>query len=145
MPTARASRYIVLAAALVAIGLSLGSLVAQTPPPRERVMYVSAVDEKGEPVADLGPEAFIIREEGARREVLRVSRATEPIDIALLVDNSAAIQDELTMLRQGLSTFVARMAKGNQIALIGLADRPTIMVDYTSDPKRLTDGIGRVF
>jgi hypothetical protein len=145
MPTVRATRHLVLVAALVALGLSLGSLVAQTPPPRERVMYVSAVDEKGEPVADLGPEAFILREEGARREVLRVSRATEPIDIALLVDNSAAIQDELTMLRQGLSTFVARMAKGNQIALIGLADRPTIMVDYTSDPKRLTDGIGRVF
>jgi hypothetical protein len=37
------------------------------------------------------------------------------------------------------------MAKGNAIALVAIADRPTVYVDYTSDPKRLTDGIGRLF
>lgn len=113
--------------------------------PRERTLYVSALDEKGEPVEGLGPEAFIVREDGVRREVLRVSRATEPIDIALLVDNSAAVQDEITFIRDALSAFVAKMAPGNQIALIALADRPTIFTDYTDDPKRLSEGIGRLF
>ena len=108
-------------------------------------MFVSAVDSSGEPVDGLGPDAFVIREDGVRREVLRVSRAVEPIDIALLVDNSAAVSDELTFLREGLSKFVAKMAPGNNIALIALADRPTIFVDYTSDPKRLSSGIGRLF
>ncbi len=112
---------------------------------REQTLFVSAVDEKGEPVEGLGPDAFIVREEGVRREVLRVSRATEPIDIALLVDNSAAVQDEITFIREAGSAFVARMAPGNQIAVIALADRPTILTDYTSDPKRLTDAIGRLF
>ena len=37
------------------------------------------------------------------------------------------------------------MAPDNQIAIIALADRPTVFVDYTSDPKRLNDGIGRLF
>jgi VWFA-related protein len=106
---------------------------------------VSAVDSSGEPVEGLGPDAFVIREDGARREVLRVSRAVEPIDIALLVDNSAAISDEVTFFRDGLTKFVAKMAPGNNIALIALADRPTIFVDYTNDPKRLSDGIGRIF
>jgi VWFA-related protein len=113
--------------------------------PREGVMFVSAVDRDGEPVTDLGPDAFQIREDGVRREVLRVSRATEPIDIALLVDNSQAISDEITFLRSSLSKFVARMAPGNQLAVIGLADRPTILVDYTSDTKRLSDAVGRLF
>lgn len=112
---------------------------------RERAVYVSAVDEKGEPVEGLGPEAFVVREDGVRREVLRVSRAVEPIDIALLVDNSAAVQDEITFIREALSAFVAKMAPGNQIALITLADRPTIFTDYTDEPKRLADGIGRLF
>jgi len=106
---------------------------------------VSAVDEKGEPVEGLGPDAFIVREGGQRREILRVSRATEPIDIALLVDNSAAVSDEITFLRESLSTFVAAMAADNRIAIIALADRPTIFADYTSDPKRLADAIGRLF
>jgi VWFA-related protein len=112
---------------------------------RERSMFVSAVDSNGEPVDGLGPDAFIIREDGVRREVLRVSRATEPIDIALLVDNSAAVSDALTFLREGLSKFVAKMAPGNNVALIALAERPTILVDYTSDPARLSTGIGRLF
>ena len=112
---------------------------------REGTLFVSAVDQKGEPVEGLGPDAFIVREDGARREVLRVSRATEPIDIALLVDNSAAANDEITFFREALSAFAAKMAPGNQVALITLADRPTIAVDYTSDPARLTTAIGRLF
>lgn len=112
---------------------------------REQTLFVSAVDDKGEPVEGLGADAFIVREEGVRREILRVSPATEPIDIALLVDNSAAIEDEITFVREALSAFVARMAPGNQIALIALADRPTIFTDYTNDPKRLSEAIGRLF
>ena len=91
------------------------------------------------------PMPFMIREDGVRREVLRVSRATEPIDIALLVDNSAAARDDITFLRTGLSNFVARMATGNHVAVIALADRPTILVDYTDDTKRLTAAVGRLF
>jgi VWFA-related protein len=112
---------------------------------RERTLFVSAVDEKGEPVEGLGPDAFVIRENGQRREVLRVSRATEPIDIALLVDNSAAADLEITFFRDALSKFVAAMSPDNRIALVALADRPTVFVEYTNDPARLAAGIGRLF
>jgi len=118
---------------------------AQNRETRERALFVSAVDKDGEPVSGLGPDAFIVREDGARREVLRVSRATEPIDIALLVDNSTAASQEITFFREALSKFVAKMAPGNNIAVITLADRPTIVVDYTSDTKRLSDATGRLF
>jgi Ca-activated chloride channel family protein len=131
-----------LAIAAVIGGLRPLPLAAQA---RERTLFVSAVDEKGEPVEGLGPDAFIVRENGQRREVLRVSRATEPIDIALLVDNSQAADDEITFMREALSKFVAQMAASNRIALIALADRPTVLVEYTSDVSRLNSGIGRLF
>jgi VWFA-related protein len=118
---------------------------AQNRETRERALFVSAVDKDGEPVSGLGPDAFIVREDGARREVLRVSRATEPIDIALLIDNSTAASQEITFFREALSKFVVKMAPGNNIAVITLADRPTIVVDYTSDTKRLSDATGRLF
>jgi VWFA-related protein len=129
-----------LAAWLVAPGVS-----AQRPADRERTLYISALDDKGEPVEGLGPNDFVIREDGQRREVLRVSRAIEPIDIALLVDNSASAMSAISPIRDGLRAFIAKMAPGNQIALIALADRPTVFVDYTNDTKRLTDGVGRLF
>ena len=109
---------------------------------RERTMFVSAVDEKGEPVLGLGPNDFLVREDGAAREVLRVSRATEPIDIAILVDDSTASEQLIPRVREALRPFIARMSDGNQIALIGLADRPTILANYTSNPTLLEKGIG---
>jgi VWFA-related protein len=126
-------------------GLRATTSAQQTAGPRERTLFVSAVDKDGEPVAGLGPDAFIVREDGVRREVLRASRATEPIDIAVLVDNSTAASDEITFFRESLARFVAKMAPGNNVAVIALADRPTILVDYTSDPKRLSDAAGRLF
>jgi len=107
----------------------------------ERTMYVSALDAKGEPVEGLGPDAFIIEEDGRRREILRVSKAIEPIDIALLVDNSTAARSAVIDIRTALANFVARMAPANQIAVIGLADRPTIITDYTNDPKKLAEAV----
>jgi VWFA-related protein len=126
-------------------GFNTTTVAGQADGPRERALFVSAVDKDGEPVSGLGPEAFVVREDGVRRELLRVSRATEPIDIAVLVDNSAAASDEITFFREGLSKFVAKMSPGNNIAVVGLADRPTILVDYTNDPKRLSDSVGRLF
>jgi VWFA-related protein len=135
---------LVLAAALAALtGLRLQTYAQAGD--RERTLFVSAIDQKGEPVDNLAPGDVIIREDGVRREVLRLSRATEPIDIALLVDNSASADDSISHIREALRRFIARTSEGNQIALVALADRPTILVDYTSDPKRLEAGIGRLF
>ena len=112
---------------------------------RERTLFVSAVDARGEPVEGLGPADFVITEDGRRREVLRVSRAIESLDIALLVDNSASSSRAIAPMRDGLRAFVSTMAGDNQIALVALASRPTILVDYTSSRVRLDEGIGRLF
>ena len=129
----------------VAVASSSFTRVAAQAGARERTLFISAVNEKGETVEGLGPDAFVIREDGRRREVLRVSRATEPLDVALIVDNSQATSDELVFLRDGLSRFVAAMGDQHRIALIGLAERPTAIVQYTTDKKQLTTAIGRLF
>jgi VWFA-related protein len=132
-----------LSATLVLAGLEPG-LQAQAGG-RERTMFVSAVDSRGEPVEGLGPTDFIITEDGRRREVLRVSRAVEPMDIAVLVDNSAAAERAVSSLRDGVKAFVGALAGDNQLAIIGLADRPTILVDYTTSRTRLEEAAGRIF
>src|SRR5687768_2794681 len=74
---------------------------------RERVMYVSVYDSaKQQPVSDLGPDAFVIREDGVRREVLRVTRATTPLPITIVVDNSEAVAPAITDLRKALTAFL---------------------------------------
>jgi VWFA-related protein len=111
---------------------------------RERTLYASVVDSKGEPVSGLGPDDFIVREDNTRREVLRVSRATEPMALSILVDNSASAEDDIRNIRDGLTKFVAQMRE-HDMAIIGLADRPTILQDYTRNTQLLTAAIGRLF
>ena len=78
---------------------------------------------------------------GGPLEVLRASRATEPIDLAVLVDNSQAVTPYISDLRTAIQAFVERMTKGgHHVALIGLADRPTILADYTNNPAQAVEG-----
>ncbi len=135
---------LLLASACVVAAGALGRLHAQAGV-RERTIFVSAVNSRGDVVEDLGVTDFVVTEDGRRREVLRVSPALESIDIALLVDNSAASIKAIPSIREGLRDFVRQMAVGNQIAVVALADRPTIFTDYSSNTERLEQGIGRLF
>jgi len=119
------------------------SLIAQG---NERIAYVSAWHAKTRvPITGLGPEAFAVREDGVRREVLRVTPATTPMAIAILVDNTQAATDHISDIRKALTAFVQDLNGVGPIAIIGLADRPTILRDYTTDHKQLLDGISKVF
>lgn len=112
----------------------------------ERVAYVSAWDAKTRaPITGLGADAFVVREDGVRREVLRVTPATTSMAVAVLVDNSQAARDHIADIRRALTTFVREMDGVGPVTIIGLADRPTILRDYTTSQKEALDGVGKVF
>jgi Ca-activated chloride channel family protein len=111
----------------------------------ERRVYVSVVDDKGAPVPDLTPADFIVREDGAAREVLRAGRATDPMQIAVLVDDTQAATPAILDERKGLQAFVAALNEGHEIALVTFGERPTILVEYTPTLAKLTAGIDRIF
>ena len=111
----------------------------------ERAIYASVVDQSGAPVTGLTADDFRVREDQSAREVLRVYRATDPMQIALLVDNSTALQSHVGDLRRAVSAFVKEMAGTNSIAIISLASRPTIVVNYTNELPVLEAGVGRIF
>ncbi len=130
---------------LALLGISLSPDLHAQLSYRERTLFVSALDSDGKPVAGLGPEAFDVREDGVRREVLRVSRATEPIDVALLVDNSTAASEEIVFLRKALTSFVRQISADSRIAVITLADRPTVRLDYSDDLAAVSKSVGSLF
>lgn len=108
-------------------------------------MFVSAVDGTGKPVAQLAPADVRVQEDGVTREVLRVTPATEPFQIALIVDNSAAISDQVADYRSALQAFVARFPPPTEIAFVTFGDRPTIVSEYTTSGSKLEAAIGRLF
>jgi hypothetical protein len=113
----------------------------------QRSMYVSVVNEAGTPVSDLGPSDFLVREDNVAREVLRVAPADEPMQIAVLVDNSQAARDYIRDIRVGLESFVNEMTNGtkHEISIIALAERPTILAEASSDRAKIMKGVNRIF
>jgi VWFA-related protein len=116
----------------------------------QRSMYVSVLDQTGAPVQGLTPSDVIVREDNVSREVLRVTRAEDPMQIAILVDTSTNARDDISYIRDALPSFIATLTSGdagarNQVALVGIGDRPTILADYTNDRATLQKGVDRVW
>ncbi|MCC6164639.1 MAG: VWA domain-containing protein [Acidobacteria bacterium] len=113
--------------------------------PRQRTLLVTAVGENDTPVETLSANDVIVREDGMAREVVSVTRATEPVDITLLVDNSVASTRALQDMRIGLEKFVTAFAGPNPITLMTVADRPTVQVPSTTSQAQLLRGVKRLF
>jgi VWFA-related protein len=126
------------------LALALGCAQAAFAQVDERVIYASVVDSKGQPVLDVGPKDLVVSEDGQTREILRIAKDDDPLQIALLVDNSVSMRGKLSDLRKALSTFVTGLRPGVQVALITLAERPTIVVNYTADQAALLKGVGGI-
>lgn len=130
-----------LAAVIAVAAVGPAAVEAQT----ERSVYASVLDKAGGPVGALTANDFTVREDGIGREVLRAVRADEPLQIAVLVDTSQAVERYVSDIRKALKGFVQELSGRDEMAMIGFGERPTVLTDYTSDPERLQGAIGKIF
>lgn len=134
-----------------AIWFSLAATPAGQRSDREHTLFVSVLDQDGNPVPDLGPSDFVVKEDNTTREILRVVPATDPMQVAVLVDTSQAARNQIQYMRQALPPFAAAMTAPNEnnirneVAIIGLGERPTILSEYSSDPAKVKKGIDRIW
>jgi hypothetical protein len=113
----------------------------------QRAMYASALDEAGAPVPELSPSDVIVREDKVQREVLRIAPADEPMQLAILVDNTQAARNYIADIRNGLEGFVTEMTNGtkHELSLTALAERPTVLSNPSTDRAEIMKGVHRIF
>jgi hypothetical protein len=117
----------------------------------QRRMHVTVVDQSEHTVPGLGPRDFVVHEDKATREVLRVEPAVDPVQLALLVDDTPAAGQYLRDLRTATAAFIKGLTSEappggkNSVAILTLSSRPTINTNYTTDQATLLKGADRIF
>ena len=111
----------------------------------QRALYVSVLASDGVPIQGLRDTDFLVREDGEDREVLRASRPTAPLQVAILVDTSEAARRIIGDLRRGVESFADALPEGTEIALITFGGARTVLVESTTRSERVQSGISKLF
>ena len=130
-------------AVLVALTVLPGAVAQTRGQAPERDLYVTVLSSRGLPIQGLTERDFLVREDGQRREVLRAEPATEPMQIDILVDTSAASRSIVGDLRRGVEAFVAEL-RGNELSLIAVGGARSVITEPTTDLEQLKAGIEKL-
>ena len=101
------------------------------------------LDRQKRPVADLGREAFTVREDGVPQEIARFEQVENlPIHVAVLLDVSASMENDLAAAREAaLAFFQQAIQPKDRAALIPFNDRPRLAVKMTGRQEDLGSGL----
>ncbi len=119
--------------------------------PAQKTALVTVVAEAGAPIRDLKARDFIVKEDGATREVLDAQLADDPLSIALLIDTTQpplGVTPPTQDLRNGVTAFVKTIHAVNpdaQIALGEFAGASVTTLDFTNKTADLDKAIARLY
>ena len=144
----RHSRTVPALIALVAIGWgALPSRAARAQSAGERTIFFAALDEAGKPVRDMRTDEILIREDGVDREIVSVKPSTETLNIMLLADTTAAVDEMLLDVRTALIAFVRQVhavSPDAQISLMEFGQAAVTVVPFTTSDADLEKGVNRL-
>jgi VWFA-related protein len=79
---------------------------------------VAVTNAAGVPLRGLKQSNFVIYEDGKRQEISDFSAASEPFEIALVLDTSDSARAELPLIQRAAADFIASLRPGDRVALI---------------------------
>ena len=111
---------------------------------QNQVLFLSVVDEAGEPVTDLQPDDVIVQWDGENSRTLQLDPVNLPVRVTVFIDNGASARRALQNMREGLSGFVAAMPADVEVALLTIGGQPRWIRRHTTDKAELARGLGDV-
>ena len=124
------------AACMLALPLSISGQRAT------KRIFVSAVDDKGEPVVDLTARDFEVSENGVKRDVTRSTLGTAPMRVILMVDSSTSIQPMMLSFRNALNAFVDKIPPEHEVAFVTSGGQIRVRTQPSTDRDKLKTAIG---
>lgn len=114
---------------------------------------ISAVTPAGAPVRGLKASNFVVYEDGKRQEIVDFSAASEPFEVALLLDTSGSTRAELGLIQRAANDFIASLRPGDRVSIIAYkTDRQSgqaiaaseVATPLTDDRARLRSAVDNI-
>jgi len=110
----------------------------------EVLLPVTVRDTSGQIVKGLTRADFRVFEDGAEQPLSELSLREVPVDVALLVDASSSVADNLDDFRQAVEGFATHLNSEDRISLIQFDDRVLLLQDWTSSKVQLRRALRRL-
>jgi len=105
-------------------------------------IVATVVDGKGRTVPNLTIDDFIIEEDGQPQAItLYLPSADLPISIGVIIDASLSMQSKIRTAQRAVDRFLSVIHKDDEIFLMTFALRASLIADFTSDRRTLTNAL----
>ena len=105
-----------------------------------RFILASITDTDGRPVVDVGPDDFVIREDGQLRDVLTVRLADYPI--AIVIDNDRWADRDSEAIRRATRRFIERI--GHRPIAVASTVPPRLVATFSEDRERVLERVDKL-
>ena len=110
----------------------------------EVMLPVTVRDAAGALVNNLTRKDFRIFEDGAEQSLSDLSLRNVPVDVALIVDASSSVADNLDDFRKAAEGFATHLATDDRVSLIQFDDRVVMLQDWTASMVQLRRALRRI-
>lgn len=105
---------------------------------------VTVRDRSGLLVIDLTRKDFRVFEDGVDQPLSDLSLRKVPVDVALIVDASSSVAENLEDFRNAAEGFAAHLAVDDRVSLIQFDDRVVMLQDWTGSRIQLRRALRRI-
>ncbi|HOK46702.1 MAG TPA: VWA domain-containing protein [Bryobacteraceae bacterium] len=108
------------------------------------VLHATVVDKHGKLITNLDRNAFQVFEDGVEQPIKIFRREDVPVSMGILVDNSGSMRDKRRKVEDAAMALVKASNPYDEIFVVNFNDEAYLDVDFTSDPKKLEEGVARI-
>ncbi|MBP7571143.1 MAG: VWA domain-containing protein [Acidobacteria bacterium] len=94
---------------------------------------VTVTDAADRQVTGLGPDDFVVLENGKPQSIKFFSAGEAPLDVVLLVDTSSSMADKLEPSRQAAKRFLATLRPSDRASIVEFNTQVRVLHGFTSD------------
>ena len=102
---------------------------------------VVVTNREGVRILDLQKEDFQVFEDGVVQEIAGFGLTDEPVSIALAIDTSGSVEDQLARMQNEAIRFVNQLHPDDSVAIMSFSEDVELHEDWSMDRKRNARGI----